>query len=433
MKRYGLYSLCFFFLMTTLNISAKEKYPTDSSYISSQKTKYAVGLARLWAGIKQNFVFMDKVKLNWDSVYAATLPLIEDAKSDGEATLILQRMAAMVHDGHTFVWGKDNCYKAPFTLKYLDGKVYVDDIWSSRLKLNGLQRGMELISVNDEPVKVYAEKHIVPYLSSSTPQWTENLLYYSCELTSLPKGTVTKYTFNKGFVLNYESQEPLMDLYKKKETYEWKVLKGNIGYLCISTFNDAKMRTLFSKLYPEILKTKSLIIDIRHNGGGNSGNGDFILQHFFNDSIKTDSWCTRQYNAAFASWGMKQKMYVSPSETMAPINGVELYLSPIVLLVDNGTFSAAEDFTSVLKGMKRAVIIGVPTGGSTGNGVRIELIPDVCSTNICSKWNTCPDGTEFVGIGFKPDILITETYKSYFVKNDDLYIKAAMEYLSKQH
>jgi carboxyl-terminal processing protease len=430
-RRYKFLSLCVLFLMTASTVCAQAGAQDEPARLSSRRIQYAVGLARLWSGIKQNFVFMDKVKLNWDSVYAVTLPLIERAQSDGEATLILQRMAALVHDGHTFVWGKDNCYQAPFTLKCLDGKVYVDAIWSSELKSQGLRRGMELLAVNDLPVKAYAEQQVVPNLSSSTPQWTEHLLYQQGELTSSPEGTVTKYTFSSGLVVNYESRKPQMDLRPKQETYEWKVLKGGMGYLRISTFNDGKMQSLFAKLYPDIQTTKSLIIDIRHNGGGNSGNGDFILRHLFSDSIRTDVWRTRQYNAAFASWGIQQDMYVSPPEGLAPIDGVAPYLKPVVLLVDNGTFSAAENFTSVFKAMKRGVIIGVPTGGSTGNGVRIELIPGVCTANICSKWDTCPDGTEFVGIGFKPDLPVVETYRSYFVKNEDVYLKAAVGYLSK--
>lgn len=444
--RYKNDSLYFLYAMADSELCIPRQWPTLNHYVGplqneekslwtkfDKKTRYALGLARLWSGIKQNFVFMDRVKLNWDSVYAATLPMIEQAQSDGEAVQILQKMAAMVHDGHTFVWGNDDNYTAPFTFKCFDGKVYVDNIWSSNIKAQGLRRGMELLSINNESVKAYAEKNIIPYLSSSTPQWTDHLLYYNSNLTSLPEGTITKYSFSKGLVINYKSGEPLLDLQQDKPTYEWKVLKGHIGYLHISTFNNSQMQALFSDLYPQILKTKSLIIDIRDNEGGNSGNGDFILSHFFNDSIKTDSWRTRQYNAAFTSWGIPQEMYSNSSENMSPINGVEHYLNPIVLLVDNGTFSAAEDFTSVFKGMKRGVIVGVPTGGSTGNGVRMELIPNVCFTNICSKWDICSDGTEFVGIGLKPDIPITETYQSYFVQNEDLAMKAALEYLSCKH
>lgn len=88
---------------------------------------------------------------------------------------------------------------------------------------------------------------------------------------------------------------------------------------------------------------------------------------------------------------------------MSPIHDSTPYLGEIILLTDRGTFSAAEDFCSLFRGMKRGLIVGTPTGGSTGNGVRVKLTKDIYA-NICSKHDKMPDGTEFVGIGILPDI-----------------------------
>ena len=84
-----------------------------------------------------------------------------------------------------------------------------------------------------------------------------------------------------------------------------------------------------------------------------------------------------------------------------------------------------------MRGMQRGLIVGEPTGGSTGNGVRVELQPDVSYANICSKHDTAPDGTEFVGIGHKPDVTVSETYDSYFKAPHDNAISAALKLLKQ--
>lgn len=57
---------------------------------------------------------------------------------------------------------------------------------------------------------------------------------------------------------------------------------------------------------------------------------------------------------------------------------------------------------------------------------RIVLIPGVAYANICSKHDVAPDGTEFVGIGIKPDIEISETHDSFFGKAGSPVVKAAL-------
>ncbi len=78
--------------------------------------------------------------------------------------------------------------------------------------------------------------------------------------------------------------------------------------------------------------------------------------------------------------------------------------------------------------MKRGPSVGTATGGSTGNGVRALLTKGIYA-NICAKHDTMPDGTEFVGIGIIPDIIIEETPESYFSDSIDLALQKAVSTL----
>ena len=137
------------------------------------------------------------------------------------------------------------------------------------------------------------------------------------------------------------------DLQVVKPTLIFNLKKGNIGYLRIHDFMSSEIRPMFDSLYPEILKTSALIIDIRNNHGGNSGDADYILRHLSGDSIRTDAWRSPMYIPAWASWAREQPWYEAKSEYMVPMEGKTIYDKPIVVLVNQGTFSAAEDLSLI--------------------------------------------------------------------------------------
>lgn len=401
---------------------------------ASRRELALLGLSRLWAGVRRNFAFMDGVKVNWDSLYVANMkPMAEAADSgDDERTgELLQLMAARLGDGHTFVYGYDRrkCH-TPLSTVMLDGRVYVDKVLSPELEEQGIRRGMELVSVNGIPVVEYGQTRVMPYISSSTPQWSEHATFNGYNLLAAKKGETMHLTFRngkKGLEADYTPDGNFRP--NSPRAIEFSMLKNHVGLLRINNFMDADFREQFDNIYPAILKTRALIIDLRGNEGGNSGNGDHILRHLSSDTIKTGAWTSPAYIPAFASWSMEQPVHHGAGNSLAPVTDRPVYDRPAVLLVDGGTFSAAEDFTAAFRGMCRGKIVGAPTAGSTGNGVRLVLIPGVAYANICSKHDVAPDGTEFVGIGIKPDIEIRETYGSFFGSEGSPLVKAALNLL----
>lgn len=388
-----------------------------------------LGLSRLWAGVKQNFVFFSRLTLDWDSVYAANIRRVEQARSDEECTRIFQEMTALLHDGHTYVADYSGTSVVPVTTRYIDGHVYVDQVCDLGLQRAGVVRGMELLRINGEPVLEYGRSHVMPTVASSTPQWTLHATYDGYALMGCgPADTVRLELSDKGkhLAVSYTPADakPMPNMNK---TGEWKKLKGNIGYLRISSFGSRL--TLLDQIFPELMRTRALIIDLRGNGGGNSGHALDLLQRLATDSFKLSSWSSPVYVPALASWGQTPQWYRVDGGFAKPRS--EAYRGRVVVLIDRGTFSAAEDFCAIFKGMKRGIFVGTPTGGSTGNGVRLQLIPGVNYANICSKYDVGPDGTDFVGKGIQPDIVAEETYQTYFADRVDAALSAALTYLKQ--
>ncbi|MDN3584133.1 S41 family peptidase [Mucilaginibacter flavus] len=110
-------------------------------------------------------------------------------------------------------------------------------------------------------------------------------------------------------------------------------------------------------------------------------------------------------------------------------HGKIFYKKPVVVLIGPRTFSAAEDFTVAFDYMKRGKLIGLPTGGSTGQPVPFNL-PGGGAARVCGKRDTYPDGKEFVGVGIMPDITVKRTIKD-LQNGIDATKNKALEVLNK--
>ena len=420
------------YLKDSVNATVTRKQTDPFAHLSATERRL-LGLSRLWAGVKQNFVFLSQVGLNWDSLYAAQIKRVMQAPDDAACTRIFQEMTALLHDGHTYVYDFSARAAVPLSTRYIDGHVYVDAVADRGLQRAGVERGMELLRMNGQPVMDYGRLRVMPAVAASTPQWALHETYDGAGLMACgPTDTVRLELANRSgrrVEVRYTpaAREPI-DLPRQQVT--WKRLKGRIGYLRIRHFGQHP--ELLDEIYPELLKTRALIIDLRDNPGGNSGYANYVLQRLATDSFRLASWSSPLYVPAWASWGYGQQWHREPSQWMQPTRRVTPYTGPVVVLIDRGTFSAAEDFCAVFKGMKRGIFVGTPTGGSTGNGVRVELIPGFSYANICSKHDVGPDGTDFVGKGIQPDIWVDETYASWFEDKTDAALTAALKYLEQR-
>ena len=135
------------------------------------------------------------------------------------------------------------------------------------------------------------------------------------------------------------------------------------------------------------------------------------------------------YITAHASWNYPKEWYLQAPQLNRPVNK-EIYTKPVIVLINAGTFSSAENFCSQFLGMNRGKLVGTATGGSTGNPIYMNLIDDVASIIICTKKDVLPDGSEFVGVGIQPHVETEETAND-FLNNKDVVLEKAIELIRK--
>ncbi|MDD4998050.1 MAG: S41 family peptidase [Syntrophales bacterium] len=174
-----------------------------------------------------------------------------------------------------------------------------------------------------------------------------------------------------------------------------KVFDEHIGYIRISAFqertgDDLKkaLREIESKAHP----LKGIVLDMRNNPGG--------LLH---QSVEVSDAFLKLGNIV-STRGRAKSM---ESQTAAKDNGDEP-TCPIVVLVNEGTASAAEIVAGALQDNGRAVIIGTQTFGK-GSVQTIIPLEDGAALKLTTARYYTPKGRSIQAEGITPDIVVKRT------------------------
>lgn len=452
MKR--IFIVVFSLSLVSLSVFCKSEPKSEQKLTVNEKV---YGLSKLWSEIRYNFVYWDQLPINYDSLYNEALSRILNSDTDYAYYRELQRFAVNMNDGHTDVLLPPEFYNIynhsiPLRTKLIDNRVFVRDVRNDTLTQRGIGRGLEILKINNIDVHSHAEKELYPFIASSTEQWRK-MLAFNSQLTRgfIDEPVTITFKDANGRIFDETISRRMTETYiplnaykggmfdsfinhpkfvasldyldeKLKDYFYYEELDDNITYLRISSFMGGEdLREQFDRIYKQLKSSSALIIDVRGNVGGNTGAGMYILQHLARESFQGSSWAISTYVPPIYSAGKETDWH--EATVIHPIEGKDIYSNPVVVLTDEGTFSAGEDFCVAFRNMKRGKLIGTTTGGSTGNPMEITLPGDVHAM-ICTKKDTYPDGSIFVGVGIIPDVEVKETVESFIQERDPVLEKA---------
>jgi C-terminal processing protease CtpA/Prc len=393
------------------------------------------GLSKLWSEAKYNFAYFDHLPgLDWDRLYLDYLPQVRATASTLAYYRVLQRFYAQLKDGHTGLWvnggplADSTAFRPPLRCQLVEGRVFVSQVLQDSLRLTGLVPGLEVLRIDGLPVREYAEWFVQPYQSGSTPQ-NVDVATYTYGLLRGPKDKPVEVEFHAATGKTFRrllARTGYSKLTPAKPA-DFKILPGNIAYLQLTEFESNAGLKRFEAAYDSIATTNALILDVRLNGGGDSDNGWNILAYLSDKPFKTGKYFSRKYSPVERARG-QGVVLETIGESRWSANGKHVYTKPVVVLTSAMTFSAAEDFALAFDVMRRGKLIGEPTGGSTGQPLSFSL-PGGIMARVCTKRDTYPDGTEWVGKGIQPNLLVKPTAADVFAGRDTV-LEAALRYLN---
>ncbi len=195
-----------------------------------------------------------------------------------------------------------------------------------------------------------------------------------------------------------------------------EVLDNNIGYISLTSFVEntaVDFKTKYEELQSKNIK--SLIIDLRNNGGGLVVEATTIIDYIADKG-----------SIELVTVNKNNKEEITKSLKDPIIN------MPIVVLVNENTASASEIVAGALKELGKAKIVGTTT---YGKGVIQEFLTldDGSGLKLTTEEYFTPNKTKINKVGIEPDekIELPETEKNKLVveKAQDTQLKKAIELL----
>lgn len=174
-----------------------------------------------------------------------------------------------------------------------------------------------------------------------------------------------------------------------------EILEGNIGYLEITGFTGGDYRDAVVDALRFLSRTDALLIDVRRNGGGASDMSHFIFSHFFGDTpVPTIDVRTRNNPEPTRRMSLRE----APGPRRPDV--------PLFLLISQGTGSAAEEFSFVLKNRRRATLVGRRTAGAGRMVAQIPVGHGFTASISVTRVSDPETGREWEQVGVEPDIAV---------------------------
>lgn len=166
-------------------------------------------------------------------------------------------------------------------------------------------------------------------------------------------------------------QERLIDEYYLNFDYrytsgiKYKILSQNVGYMYYGSFSSAIGEGNLDQILAYLATSTGLIIDVRSNGGGSLSNVETLVSRFINQETLV-GYISHKTGPGHQDFSELYPIKYKPSTRIR-------YQKPVVILANRGTYSAANNFVSVMKALPNVVVMGDITGGGSGLPFSSEL------------------------------------------------------------
>lgn len=410
---------------------------------------YADAFKAFFDKASREYPFTADKRIDWQALFDEFKPRIDQANTDKEFYKVLLDFAYAIPDGHIGAVGQDDLviellleeYGAGIgmTLAELsDGRILVSNVYpGTAADRAGIKPGAEIVSWDGQPAE-QAVSNVKPFASTFSTDHARRLAQLRW-MTRFPINQEVTVGFkNPGmgqleektlqaendydsliYALGFD-EDPVLPI-------EAEVLEpSGLGYLRINSFSDDYhlLAQLWDRYMNEFTdrQVPALVIDMRSNGGGNSGLANDFAGYFFDEELEL--FTRLYYNENSGVFEMRDlPSMVKP----APL----LFEGPIAVLVGPDCASACEGFAYALQQTGRAVVVGhYPSAGMFGEVGRGQYnLPGDISVQFPTGRAEALDGSLIIeGSGIIPDILVPVTEDS-LLSEQDAVLQAAIQAL----
>ncbi len=334
-----------------------------------------------------------------DSLYTTFASRIGgDVQTKTEYSLLVCEYFAALNIGHA--WTTLYGYSAGQRLEVIEDRLFLS-IPNEYLTNYGFCDKDEIVGINNLTMDEY-----VGQLKKYLPASTEAARTYNTRrwalIDSFTDSLLICEVLREGERLRIEL--PLMRKGEIKQQQPdlvatGKRLNDSVGYINIISMMGNVVED-FKQAYEQVCDLPYLIVDVRNNGGGNSGFGREIAEYLL---------CKEQAHCV--------------SGSIVPQSNA--YRGKLFLLTSPYTFSASESFALDIKESGLATVVGETTGGDTGCRPKTFTSEyGICFRVPTRAPHLSPKGFPMEGVGIEPHYEVKQTVEDFFTDTD-----TAIEYI----
>ncbi|HEV7925692.1 MAG TPA: S41 family peptidase [Verrucomicrobiae bacterium] len=372
-----------------------------------------------WRLLRDFFYDTNMQGVDWPAMRAKYLPLVDRVRDRDELGYLIADMVGELSALHIFVFGGEMregpdqvqpaSLGAAWTRDEAQGGYRIEHIYVSDPdfpeRLSPLAKP-ELNITNGDIIQAI---NGVPVLSVASPaallrnqDGRQTLL--SVKPAAAPKARdviVTPISMSRDADLRYSDWE-----YSRRMQVE-ELGKGDIGYVHLRAMGSRDIAAWASDFYP-VFNRKGLIIDVRHNGGGN-------IDSWILEKLMRKAWFYWQPRVGNPTWNMQYA-----------------FRGRAVVLCDEHTGSDGEAFTEGFRRLGLGKVIGTRTwGGEIWLSFDTWLV-DHGIASAAEEGVYGPEGKWLIeGHGVDPDLVVDNLPHSTF-QGEDAQLKAAIRDLQEQ-
>lgn len=184
-----------------------------------------------------------------------------------------------------------------------------------------------------------------------------NTSYYRAWWSDYPQNFNKRLIEESYFNFNYRQSSGMM----------YGLLENNIGYIYYESFSATVGEGNLDYALNFLAAARGLIIDIRDNGGGSLTNVETFVARFI-DRPTLVGYISHKTGPGHDDFSEPYAITYNPAGP-----GRVRWAKPVVVLTNRSTFSAANNFASVMKLLPGVRIAGATTGGGSGMPYSSEI------------------------------------------------------------
>jgi carboxyl-terminal processing protease len=315
--------------------------------------------------------------VDWEAAAARFGPEVARAADDKTLYATINDMVGLLHDSHTHALTPEQAderrtrmrTRTGFALSRIEGRWLVTEVLpESPAEKAGVQPGWVVVAVNGVRIGERFEFR---------PQ----------------EGEEVRWEFVDG-----DDRPRVLGLTARRLSIAPRQVERELGdgfvYLRFDEFDGRDRRWLSRKLR-EHVEAPGVVIDLRHNPGGDTFSLGTSIGEFFERAVDCGTFISRSgARSVKNSWQW----------------GSAHYRGRVVVLVEGTTASAAEIFAAVLQDHGRAMLVGRNTAGAV-LASRFYGLPGGGELQLSRDDYVTPKGRRIEGQGVAPDVVVARTFE----------------------